>query len=177
MARSKWEDLLPAGTAAGTGPEATYSANWLLSASRQLRQRRDFRYRTADFSDDPNHQPDVGPAIANQCAPRQHAGSCAEHDIKASGGTSVGSTVGNAGFELPRWRPERLVAFDRWSSEFVRRDGAGRGATLAIRFAVAGAVKAGLTASAPGQVVPVSYGDTGQPRAASPSSIDRSRSR
>jgi hypothetical protein len=88
---------------------------------------------------------------------------------KTSSGSSVGSTVASA---ASSFLGGGLSSLSPLISGLLSLFGGG-GQTLAVPapFMLPSPVQsnAGLTASAPGQVVPVSYGDTGQPRAQSSS--------
>jgi hypothetical protein len=87
---------------------------------------------------------------------------------KASGGSSVGSTVASA---ASSFLGGGLSSLSPLIGGLLSLFGGGGGQTLAVPapFMLPAPVQsqAGLTASAPGQVTPVSYGETGQPRAQS----------
>jgi hypothetical protein len=87
---------------------------------------------------------------------------------KGTGGSSVGSTVASA---ASSFLGGGLSSLSPLIGGLLSLFGGGGGQTLAAPspFMLPAPVQsqAGLTASAPGQVTPVSYGATGQPRAAS----------
>jgi len=89
---------------------------------------------------------------------------------KTSTGSSVGSTVESV---ASSFLGGGLSSLSPWIGGLLSLFGGGGGQTLAAPspFMLPSPVQsnAGLTASAPGQVVPVSYGRTGQPRAQSTS--------
>jgi hypothetical protein len=87
---------------------------------------------------------------------------------KSSSGSAVGSTVASA---ASSFLGGGLSSLSPLISGLLSLFGGGGGQTLAVPapFMLPSPVQsnAGLMGSAPGQVVPVSYGDTGQPRAQS----------
>ncbi len=178
MAKSKWEDLLPASSAGSasrsdllgqlastTGGSAGGGAGGSIGSG-----------LTGDSSSDVTDQlTSLTTQITSLTSIQQSQISALQDNTqavtqnttsKASGGSSVGSTVESA---ASSFLGGGLSSLSPLIGGLLSLFGGGGGQTLAAPspFMLPAPVQsqAGLTASAPGQVTPVSYGDTGQPRA------------
>ena len=180
MAKSKWDDLLPAGTAggasrsdllgqlatstgSGTGGGANGSIGSGLGGGSGSDVTEQLTSLTAQITSLTSAQQSQISALQdNTQAVTQNTTS------KASGGSSVGSTVASA---ASSFLGGGLSSLSPLIGGLLSLFGGGGGQTLAVPtpFMLPAPVQsqAGLTASAPGQVTPVSYGETGQPRAQS----------
>jgi hypothetical protein len=179
MARSKWEDLLPASSAggasrsdllgqlaastgSGAGGGAGDSGVGGLAQSSSSDVTEQLTSLTTQITSLTSiQQSQISALQDNTQALAQNTTS------KSSSGSSVGSTVeGVASSFLGGGLSSLSPLIGGLLSLF-----GGGGQTLAVPspFTLPSPVQsnAGLTVSAPGQVVPVSYGDTGQPRAQS----------
>jgi hypothetical protein len=181
MARSKWEDLLPAsstsntsrndllgqlasstgGGAGGTGGGSSLSGLAQTSSSDVTEQLTSLATQITSLTS--IQQSQISALQDNTQAITQNTSS------KSSSGSSVGSTVESA---ASSFLGGGLSSLSPLIGGILSLFGGG-GQTLAVPspFMLPAPVQsqAGVTASAPGQVVPVSYGETGQPRAQSAS--------
>jgi len=182
MARSKWEDLLPASSAgsasrsdllgqlaastgSGTGGGAGGASVTGLAQSSSSDITEQLTSLTTQISSLTSiQQSQISALQDNTQALTESATS------KTSSGSSVGSTVASA---ASSFLCGGLSSLSPLIGGLISLFGGGGGQTLAVPspFMLPSPVQsnAGLTASAPGQVVPVSYGNTGQPRAQSSS--------
>jgi hypothetical protein len=182
MARSKWEDLLPASSAgsasrsdllgqlaastgSGTGGGAGGASVTGLAQSSSSDITEQLTSLTTQISSLTSiQQSQISALQDNTQALTESATS------KTSSGSSVGSTVASA---ASSFLGGGLSSLSPLIGGLISLFGGGGGQTLAVPspFMLPSPVQsnAGLTASAPGQVVPVSYGNTGQPRAQSSS--------
>jgi hypothetical protein len=182
MAKSKWEDLLPASsagsasrsdllgqlaasTAGGTGGGASGSSVSGLAQSSDSGVTEQLTSLTTQISSLSSiQQPQISALQDNTQALSQNTTS------KTSTGSAVGSTVESA---VSGFLGGGLSSLSPLIGGLLSLFGGGGGQTLAVPspFTLPSPVQsnAGLTVSAPWQVVPVSYGDTGQPRAQSAS--------
>ncbi len=181
MARSKLEDLLPASSAgnasrsdllgqlalstgggAGGGASSSISGGVLQSSSSDVMEQLT-SLTTQITSLTSIQQSQISALQDNTQAITQNTSS------KSSSGSSVGSTVESAASSL---LGGGLSSLSPLIGGILSLFGGG-GQTLAVPspFMLPQPVQsqAGLTASAPGRVVPVSYGETGQPRGQSAS--------
>jgi hypothetical protein len=180
MASRKWEDLLPASsvggasrsdllgqlaasTGGGAGGGAGGSSVTGLAQSSSSDMTEQLTSLTTQISSLTSiQQSQISALQDNTQALTQSTTS------KTSSGSSVGSTVASA---ASSFLGGGLSSLSPLISGLLSLFGGGGGQTLAVPapFMLPSPVQsnAGLTASAPGQVVPVSYGDTGQPRAQS----------
>ena len=180
MAKSKWDDLLPASSAggasrsdllgqlatstgSGTGGGANGSIGSGLGGGSGSDVTEQLTSLTAQITSLTSAQQSQISALQdNTQAVTQNTTS------KASGGSSVGSTVASA---ASSFLGGGLSSLSPLIGGLLSLFGGGGGQTLAVPtpFMLPAPVQsqAGLTASAPGQVTPVSYGETGQPRAQS----------
>lgn len=182
MARSRWEDLLPAsgaagsssrsdllgqlaaitGTGGGGGASGSTGGNVLQSGNSGVTEQ--LTSLTTQITGLTSVQQSQTSALQdNTKAVAQNTTS------KTSSGSSIGSTVESAasslfGGGLSSLSPllEGLLSLFGGSSGTVA-------APTPFMLPAPVQSQAGLTSSAPGQAVPVSYGDTGQPRAQSSS--------
>ncbi len=179
MARSKWENLLPASSAgsasrsdllgqlaastgSGTGGGAGGSSVTGLAQSSSSDVTEQLTSLTTQISSLTSiQQSQISALQDNTQALTQSTTS------KAGSGSSVGSTVASA---ASSFLGGGLSSLSPLIGGLLSLFGGG-GQTLAVPspFMLPSPVQsnAGVMASAPGQVVPVSYGDTGQPRAQS----------
>jgi hypothetical protein len=179
MAGSKWEDLLPttsaggasrsdllgqlaASTSGGIGAGAGGSSVTGLSQTGSSDMTEQLTALTTQITSLTSiQQSQISALQDNTQALAQSTTS------KTSGGSSVGSTVASA---ASSFLGGGLSSLSPLITGLLSLFGGG-GQTLAVPapFMLPSPAQsnAGLTASAPGQVVPVSYGDTGQPRAQS----------
>jgi hypothetical protein len=180
MASRKWEDLLPASSAgsasrsdllgqlaastsggAGSGADGS-SVTGLAQSSGSGITEQLTSLTTQISSLTSSQQSQISALQDNTQALSQNTTS------KTSGGSSVGSTVASA---ASSFLGGGLSSLSPLIGGLLSLFGGGGGQTLAVAppFMLPSPVQsnAGLTASAPGQVVPVSYGDTGRPRAQS----------
>jgi hypothetical protein len=179
MAKSKWDDLLPASgaghasrsdllgqlvasTGGGAGGGASSSiAGGALQGSNSNVSEQLTSLTTQITSLTSIQQSQIGALQDNTQAVAQNTTS------KGSSGSSVGSTVESA---VSSFLGGGLSSLSPLLGGLLSLFGGG-GQTLAapLPYMLPAAVQsqAGLTASAPGQVTPVSYGETGQPRAQS----------
>jgi hypothetical protein len=182
MARSKWDDLLPASSAgtasrsdllgqlaattgSGSGGGANSSSVTGLAQSSSSDVTDQLTSLTTQISSLTSiQQSQISALQDNTQALTQNTTS------KSSSGSSVGSTVASA---ASSFLSGGLSSLSPLIGGLLSLFGGGGGQTLAVPspFMLPSPVQsnAGLTASAPGQVVPVSYGDTGQPRSQSSS--------
>ena len=182
MARSKWEDLLPASSAGsasrsdllgqlaastgrGTGGGAGGASVTGLAQSSGSDVTEQLTSLTTQISSLSSiEQSQISALQDNTQALSESTTS------KTSSGSSVGSTVASA---ASSFLGGGLSSLSPLIGGLISLFGGGGGQTLAVPspFMLPSPVQsnAGLTASAPGQVVPVSYGETGQPRAQSAS--------
>src|ERR1700678_3580061 len=182
MAKNKWEDLLPASSAgsasrsdllgqlaastgAGTGTGASGSIGSGLAEGGNSDMTEQLTSLTSQITSLTSiQQSQISALQDNTQAVTQNTSS------KASTGSSVGSTVASA---ASSFLGGGLSSLSPLIGGLLSLFGGGGGQTLAVPspFMLPSPVQsnAGLTASAPGQVVPVSYGNTGQPRAQSSS--------
>jgi hypothetical protein len=181
MARNKWEDLLPAssagnrsrgdllgelaGSAVGGGGSTSASSvtgSLQSGGSEVAEQLTSLTSQISSLSSIGQSQ--ISALQDNTQAVTQSTTS------KASSGSSIGRTVESA---ASSFLGGGLSSLSPLIGGLLSLFGGG-GQTLAVAppFLLPAPVQseAGLTASAPGQVVPVSYGGTGQPRAQSSSS-------
>jgi hypothetical protein len=182
MARSKWEDLLSASSAGsasrsdllgqlaastgrGTGGGAGGASVTGLAQSSSSDMTEQLTSLTTQISSLTSIQQSQISAL--QDTPQALTESTTS---KTSSGSSVGSTVASA---ASSFLGGGLSSLSPLIGGLISLFGGGGGQTLAVPspFMLPSPVQsnAGLTASAPGQVVPVSYGNTGQPRAPSSS--------
>jgi hypothetical protein len=182
MARSKWEELLPAssagnasrsdllgqlaastGSSAGGGGGGSIAGGVLQSSNSDVTEQLT-SLTTQITSLTSIQQSQISALQDNTQAVTQNTTS------KTSSGSSVGSTVESAASSL--LGGGLLSSLSPLLGGLLSLFGSG-GQTLAAPtpFMLPTPVQsqAGLTASAPGQVVPVSYGETGQPRGQSAS--------
>jgi hypothetical protein len=179
MPRSKWEDLLPPGSAgsasrsdllgqlasstgSGTGSgEGGAIGSGLAEGSSSDVTEQLTSLTTQIMSLNSVQQSQISALQDNTQAVTQNTTS------KASGGSSIGSTIESA---ASSFLGGGLSSLSPLIGGLLSLFGGG-GQTLAAPspFMLPAPVQsqAGLTASAPGQVSPVSYGETGQPRAQS----------
>jgi hypothetical protein len=181
MARSKWEDLLPASSAGnasrsdllgqlassssagGSGGTSNSISGGVLQSSNSDVTEQLTSLTTQITSLTSIQQSQVSALQDNTQAITQDTSS------KSSGGSSVAGTVESAASSV---LGGGLSSLSPLISGILSLFGGG-GQTQAVPspFMLPQPVQsvAGLTGSAPGQVVPVSYGETGQPRAGSDS--------
>jgi hypothetical protein len=181
MAGSKWEDLLPASSAgsasrsdllgqlaastgSGAGGAGSSSVTGVAQSSSSDVTEQLTSLTTQISSLTSIQQSQISALQDNTQALTQNTTS------KTSSGSSVGSTVESV---ASSFLGGGLSSLSPLIGGLLSLFGGGGGQTLAVPspFMLPPAVQsnAGLTASAPGQVVPVSYGETGQPRAQSAS--------
>jgi hypothetical protein len=181
MARSKWEDLLPASSAgsasrsdllgqlaastgSGAGGAGSSSVTGVAQSSSSDVTEQLTSLTTQISSLTSIQQSQISALQDNTQALTQNTTS------KTSSGSSVGSTVESV---ASSFLGGGLSSLSPLIGGLISLFGGGGGQTLAVPspFMLPSPVQsnAGLTASAPGQVVPVSYGNTGQPRAPSSS--------
>jgi hypothetical protein len=181
MAGSKWEDLLPASSAgsasrsdllgqlaastgSGTGGGGGSSSVGLAQSSTSDITEQLTSLTTQISSLTSIQQSQISALQDNTQALAQSTTS------KTSGGSSVGSTVASA---ASSFLGGGLSSLSPLIGGLLSLFGGG-GQTLAepLPFMLPSPVEsnAGVTANAPGQMVPVSYGNTGQPRAQSSAS-------
>jgi hypothetical protein len=180
MAKSKWEDLLPAigagdasrgdllgqlvaSTGGSTGGGAAASIGSGLTEGSNSDITGQLTSLTTQITSLSSIQQSQITALQdNTQAVTQNTTS------KGTGGSSVGNTVASA---ASSFLGGGLSSLSPLIGGLLSLFGGGGGQTLAVPspFMLPAPVQsqAGLTASAPGQVTPVSYGATGQPRAAS----------
>jgi hypothetical protein len=180
MAKSKWDDLLPASSAgsasrsdllgqlaastgAGTIGGAGGSIGSGLGGNNGSEVTEQLTSLTAQITSLTSAQQSQISALQdNTQAVTQNTTS------KASGGSSVGSTVESA---ASSFLGGGLSSLSPLIGGLLSLFGGGGGQTVAVPppFMLPAPVQseAGLASSAPGQVTPVSYGETGQPRAQS----------
>ena len=185
MAGSKWEDLLPASSAgsasrgdllgqlaastgSGSGGGAGGSSVTGLAQSGSSDLTEQLTSLTSQITSLTSiQQSQISALQDNTQALTQSSTS------KTSSASSVGSTVASA---ASSFLGGGLSSLSPLITGLMSLFGGG-GQTLAVPapFMLPSPVQsnAGLTASAPGQVVPVSYGDTGQPRAQSSSAAQQ----
>ncbi len=178
MARSKWEELLPpssagsasrsdllgqlaasTGTGSGAGDGSIGSGLAQSSSSDVTEQLTSLTSQISSLSS--IQQSQISALQDNTQAVTQNTSS------KASGGSSVGSTVeGVASSALGGGLSSLSPLIGGLLSLF---GGGGQTSASPLPFLLPAPVssEAGLNANAPGQVSPVSYGETGQPRAQS----------
>jgi hypothetical protein len=182
MARSKWEDLLPASSAGsasrsdllgqlaastgrGTGGGAGGASVTGLAQSSSSDMTEQLTSLTTQISSLTSIQQSQISALQDNTQALTESTTS-----KTSSGSSVGSTVASA---ASSFLGGGLSSLSPLIGGLISLFGGGGGQTLAVPspFMLPSPVQsnAGLTASAPGQVVPVSYGNTGQPRAPSSS--------
>jgi hypothetical protein len=180
MARNKWEDLLPtssgatasrsdllgqlaASTSGSSGGTSSPMGGALQSSNSGVTEQLT-SLATQITSLTSSQQEQVSALQDNTQAVTQNTTS------KASGGSSVASTVESA---ASSFLGGGLSSVSPLLGGLLSLFGGGGGQTLAVPapFMLPAPVQsqAGLTSSAPGQVVPVSYSETGQPRAQSSS--------
>src|ERR1700733_12499379 len=178
MARSKWEDLLPASSAggasrsdllgqlaastgSGAGGGASSSIGGVLPGSNSNVTEQLTSLTTEITSLTSIQQSQISALQNNTQAVTQNT------STKSSGGSSVGSTVESV---ASSFLGGGLSSLSPLLGGLLSLFGGG-GQTLAapLQYMLAASVQsqAGLTASTPGQVAPGSYGETGQPRAPS----------
>jgi hypothetical protein len=179
MARSKWEDLLPANSAGGTsrsdllgqlaasasggaaGGASSSIAGGVLQGGNSAVTEQLTSLTTQITSLTSIQQSQISALQDNTQAVTQNTGS------KGSSGSSIGSTVESV---ASSFLGGGLSSLSPLLGGLLSLFGGG-GQTLAapLPFLLPAPVQsqAGLTSSAPGQVVPVSYGETAQPRAQS----------
>jgi hypothetical protein len=181
MARSKWEDLLPASSAgsasrsdllgqlaastgSGGGGAGSSSVTGLAQSSSSDITEQLTSLTTQISSLTSIQQSQISALQDNTQALTENTTS------KTSSGSSVGSTVESV---ASSFLGGGLSSLSPLIGGLLSLFGGGGGQTLAVPspFMLPPEVQsnAGLTASAPGQVVPASYGETGQPRAQSAS--------
>jgi hypothetical protein len=178
MARSKWEDLLPAGSA-GSASRSDLLGQLAASTGSGTGGGAGGSIGSSSAESSSAGMTEQLTALATQitsltsiqqsqiCALENNTQAVTQNTSKASGGSSVGSTVESVassflGGGLSSLSPLIGGLLSLFS---------GGGQTLAAPspFMLPAPVQseAGVTASAPGQVAPVSYSDSGQPRAQS----------
>jgi hypothetical protein len=180
MARSKWEDLLPASragnlsrgdllgqlaasTGSGIGGAASSIGSDVLQTSSSGVTEQLTSLTTQISSLSSIQQGQISALQDNTQAVAQNTTS------KASSGSSIGSTIESA---ASSFLGGGLSSLSPLIGGLLSLFGGGGQTTAApVPFALPFPVQsqAGVTASAPGQVVPVSYGESGQPRAQSTS--------
>ncbi len=182
MASNKWEDLLPtnslasasrsdllgqlaAATSGGAGAGAGTSGSLGNVAS------------TSSSSEVTDQLASLAEQITSLTSAQQEATSALQDNTQAvtqntsakSGGSSTAGTVESA---VSSFLGGGLSTLSPLLGGLLSLFGGGGGQTLAVEppYMLPSPVQseAGVTASAPGQVMPVSYGNTGQARAASP---------
>lgn len=180
MARSKWDELLPAMTSGsatrsdllgqlasatavgGTGSSATNSITGALGSSNSGVTEQLTSLATQITSLTSVQQEQISALQDNTQAVTQNTSS------KSGGGTSVASTVEST---ASTFLGGGLSSLSPLIGGILSLFGGGGAQTLAVAppFMLPLPVQseAGVTATAPGQVTPVSYGETGQPRAQS----------
>jgi hypothetical protein len=179
MARSKWEDLLPASGAesssrsdllgqlaasthsgAGGGSSGSLGSGLLQSGNSGVAEQ--LTSLTTQISGlSSTQQSQISALQDNTQAVAQNTTS------KASGGSSIGSTIESA---ASSFLGGGLSSVSPLIGGLLSLFGESRQTTtVPAPFILPAPVQsqAGITASAPGQVVPVSYGQGGQPRSAS----------
>jgi hypothetical protein len=180
MASRKWEDLLPASSAGnasrsdllgqlaastGSGPGGGAGGSSVTglaqsSSSDMTEQLTSLTTQISSLSS--TQQSQISALQDNTQALAQNTTS------KSGSGSSVGSTVASA---ASSFLGGGLSSLSPLIGGLLSLFGGGGGQTLAVPapFMLPSPVQsnAGLTATAPGQAVPVSYGDMGQPRAQS----------
>jgi len=180
MARSKWDDLLPASTAGGasrsellgqlvtstgggtgSGAGSSIAGGVLPGGNSNVTEQ--LTSLTAQITSLTSiQQSQISALQDNTQAVSQNTSS------KGSTGSSVGSTVEGV---ASSFLGGGLSSLSPLLGGLLSLFGGGGGQTLAapLPYMLPAAVQsqAGLTGSAPGQVVPVSYSETGQPRAQS----------
>jgi hypothetical protein len=178
MARNKWEELLPAssagdasrsdllgqlaastGGATGGGAGSSIGSDLAGGNSDVTEQLTSLTTQLSSLSS--IQQSQISAIQDNTQAVTQSTSS------KASGGSSVGSTVESAASSLLGGGLSSLSPLIGGLLSLF--GGGGQSLAVPAPFMLPAPVQsqAGVTASAPGQVVPVSYGDTGEPRAQS----------
>jgi hypothetical protein len=182
MPASKWEDLLP-GSSAGSSSRSDLLGQLVSSTGGGLGGGSDVSSVTglaqSSSSDVTEQLTSLTTQISNLSSIEQSQISALQDNTQAlsesatsktSSGSSVGSTVESV---ASSFLGGGLSSLSPLIGGLLSLFGGGGGQTLAAPspFMLPSPVQsnAGLTASAPGQVVPVSYGDTGQPRAQSSS--------
>ena len=179
MPRSKWEDLLPASggspsrsdllgqlaafTGSGSGGGAGGSIGSGLTEGSNSNVTDQLTSLTTEITSlTSSQQSQISALQDNTQAVTQNT------TTKGSGGSSVGSTVEGA---ASSFLGGGLSSLSPLIGGLLSLFGGGGGQTLAAPspFMLPAPVQsqAGVTASAPGQVTPVSYSDSGQPRAQS----------
>jgi len=183
MARSKWEDLLPASSAgnasrsellgqlvASAGGGGGSAASGSIAGGVLQGGNSDVTDQLTSLTSQitsltSSQQSQISALQDNTQAVTQNTGS------KASGGSSVGSTVEGV---ASSFLGGGLSSLSPLLGGLLSLFGGGGGQTLAapLPYMLPAAVQsqAGLTAGAPGQVAPVSYSETGRPRAQSSNS-------
>jgi hypothetical protein len=178
MARSKWDDLLPASSGGGasrsellgqlvasTGGSAGSSASSSIAGGVLQGNNSDVTEQLTSLTTQITsltsiQQSQISALQDNTQAVTQNTGS------KGSSGSSVGSTVESV---ASSFLGGGLSSLSPLLGGLLSLFGGGGGQTLVapLPYMLPASVQsqAGLTASAPGQVAPVSYGETGQPRA------------
>jgi len=180
MARSKWDSLLPtssaggasrsdllgqlvasAGGGAGSGASSSI-ASGVLQGSNSAVTEQLTSLTTQIVSLTSIQQSQISALQDNTQAVTQNT------TVKGSGGSSVGSTVESV---ASSFLGGGLSSLSPLLGELLSLFGGGGGQTLAAplpyMLPLPVQSQAGLTASTPGQGAPVSYGETGQPRAQS----------
>jgi hypothetical protein len=180
MARSKWEDLLPASRAgsasrsdllgqlvASTGSGIGGGTNNSIGSAPTLSSSAGFTEQMTSLTTQITslssiQQSQIAALQDNTQAVTQNTTS------KSGGGSSVGSTVESA---ASSFLGGGLSSLSPLIGGILSLFDGGGGQTLAVPFPFMLPApvqsQAGVTASVPGQVAPVSYGQTGQPRAQS----------
>jgi hypothetical protein len=179
MARSKWDDLLPASSAggasrsdlmgqlvastgggAGSGASSSIASGVLQGSSSDVTEQLT-SLTTQITSLTSIQQSQISALQDNTQAVTQNTGS------KGSSGSSVGSTVESVASSFLGGGLSSLSPLLGGLLSLFGGGGQTLAAPLPYMLPAAVQSQAGITASAPGQVAPVSYGETGQPRAQS----------
>jgi hypothetical protein len=179
MAKSKWEDLLPASSAgsasrsdllgqlvtstgggAGSGASSSIAGGVLQGGNSDVTEQLT-SLTTQITSLTSIQQSQISALQDNTQAVAQNTTS------KGSSGSSVGSTVESAASSFLGGGLSSLSPLLGGLLSLFGGGGQTLAAPLPYMLPASVQSQAGLTASAPGQVAPVSYGETGQPRAQS----------
>jgi hypothetical protein len=179
MARSKWDDLLPAsstggasrsdllgqlvastGGSTGSGASSSITGGVLQGSNSDVTEQ--LTSLTAQITSLTSiQQSQISALQDNTQAVTQNTGS------KGGSGSSVGSTVESAASSFLGGGLSSLSPLLGGLLSLFGGGGQTLAAPLPYMLPAPVQSQAGLTASAPGQVAPVSYGETGQPRAQS----------
>jgi hypothetical protein len=181
MARSKWDDLLPASSAggasrsqllgqlvastgggAGSGASSSIAGGVLQGSNSDVTEQLT-SLTTQITSLTSIQQSQISALQDNTQAVAQNTGS------KGSSGSSVGSTVESVASSFLGGGLSSLSPLLGGLLSLFGGGGQTVAAPLPYMLPASVQSQAGLTSSAPGQVAPVSYGETGQPRAQSAS--------